>query len=125
MRRLRAAIAGLCGVGALLPASASANQSGQPSWLLTSERQLLSHTFAGAMPLHVYYLGYRKKIAVIFEFRTVTICRLCSAPTNANRPRGKVIRVSFDRAAPHAMGDAIRFCEARGNIPPRSYCFKR
>jgi hypothetical protein len=77
----------------------------------------------------VYYIPYPKKIAVIFEFDRVVICGVCSSPTSQTQPRGKVIRVSFDRRT-HDLGGAsdgwaMRFCEADGKQPPKSACLRQ
>ena len=53
-----------------------------------------------------------RKVAVIFEFDHVLICRTCSSPSDDTQPRGNVIRISFDRAT-HAQKAAIRFCSVR------------
>ena len=100
-----------------------------PAWLPGAEQSLLGRTFGGAKPLRVYYIPYPKKIAVVFEFTHVVICGMCSAPTAASLPRGKVVRVSFDRRT-HGLtgasdGWAMRFCEVRGDQPPKSMCLRR
>ena len=99
-----------------------------PAWLLQAEHTLLVRTFGNAKPVHVDYIPYPKKIAVVFEFDHVVICGLCSAPSNASLPRGKDIRVSFDRRT-HQLGGAkdgwaMRFCGARGELP-KSACLHR
>lgn len=100
-----------------------------PQWLLRAEHTLLVRGFENAKPVHVYYIRYPRKIAVVFEFRHVVVCGMCSAPTNASLPRGRVLRVSFDRKT-HRLGGAsdgwaIRFCEVTGNEPPKSSCLRR
>ena len=100
-----------------------------PPWLPSAERSLLVRTFGGAKPVRVYYIAYPKKIAVVFEFSHVVICGMCSSPTTESQPRGKVIRVSFDRRT-HQLGGAsdgwaMRFCETRGGKPPKSFCLRR
>jgi hypothetical protein len=85
--------------------------------------------FENAKPVRVYYIPYPKKIAVVFKFSHVVICAMCSSPTAGSLPRGKVIRVSFDRRT-HELGGAsdgwaMRLCEARGGKPPKSACLHR
>jgi hypothetical protein len=110
-------------------ASLAASRFVPPGWLLTAERSLLVRTFGGAKPARVYYIAYPKKIAVVFEFTHTVICGMCSSPTAGSQPRGKVIRVSFDRRT-HQLGGAsdgwaMRFCEVRGGKPPKSTCLHR
>jgi hypothetical protein len=80
-----------------------------PSWLLHSERQFLVG-FGGVRPRHVDYIAYPKKIAVIFEFNRVVICGACSAPSNLQLPRARVVRIAFERTPPHLGAGGIRFC---------------
>lgn len=110
-------------------ADARATRFVPPHWLLRSQHQILVRVFEGAKPRHVYYIPYPKKIAVIFEFDRVVICGLCSSPSSQTQPRGKVIRVSFDRQT-HDLGGAsdgwaMRFCESDGKRPPKSGCLRR
>jgi hypothetical protein len=95
-----------------------------PRWLMPAEKLTLNRVFGGAKPTHFYYIPYPRKIAVIFEFNRVVICGACSAPSNASLPRGRLIRVSYDRQT-HRMGGAMQFCEARGSWPSRSLCLRR
>jgi len=46
-----------------------------------------------------FHLPYPRKVAVVVEFKNVEVCRTCSAPSNAARPRGRVFRFSLDRAS--------------------------
>lgn len=100
-----------------------------PHWLLEAERGLLQRGFENAKPTRVHYIPYPKKISVVFEFDHVVICGMCSGPSNASIPRGRVIRVSFDRRthdlAGASGGWAMRFCESVGNQPPKSDCLHR
>lgn len=113
-------------VGCLTAAGASAHTSPAPRWLISGERQFLNRVLERAIPVHVYYLRYPKKIAVVFEFDRIVVCAACSAPSNATLPRGRLIRVSFDRRT-HAVleADGLRFCETRGSYPPKSECLRR
>lgn len=100
-----------------------------PPWLRAVEQRTLQRVFGGARPVRTIYLAYPRKIAVVFEFDHVVICGACSAPSNASLPRGRVIRVSFDRAT-HQIGGAsdgiaMRFCESKGAWPPRANCLRR
>lgn len=111
------------------PAAVASSRFVPPAWLLSAERTVLLRTFGNAKPAHIYYIPYPKKIAVVFEFSQVVICGLCSSPTSGSQPRGKVIRVSFDRRT-HQLGGAtdgwaMRFCEMRGGKPPKRMCLRR
>jgi hypothetical protein len=96
----------------------------RPRWLVNAETKTLDRVFERARPIHTYYVSYPRKIAVIFEFKRVVICGACSAPRNASLPRGRVIRVSYDRQT-HQPGNAMQFCESMGSFPPRSWCLRR
>jgi hypothetical protein len=129
MRRI-AQCAALAVAAATAPQASSATKPFvPPRWLLTAERSLLDRAFEHAKPIRVRYILYPKKIAVVFEFSHVVICGMCSAPTSASLPRGKVLRVSFDRRTHRLSGAsdgwAIRFCETKGNTPPKSACLHR
>jgi hypothetical protein len=97
-----------------------------PRWLVSAEQQMLDRVFEHAQPVHTYFIPYPRKIAVVWVFRRVVICGACSAPSNASLPRGRVIRVSFDRRT-HAVreSDGLRFCETRGPYPPLAECLHR
>ena len=113
-----------CGVIGTPAAVARSSSVLLPRWLVTAETQTLDRVFERAKPVHTYYVSYPRKIAVIFEFKRVVICGACSAPSNASLPRGRVIRVSYDRQT-HKPGNAMQFCESKGSFPPRSWCFRR
>jgi hypothetical protein len=83
-----------------------------PAWLQTSEDDPLRAVYGGATPVHTDYVFYPRKIAVVFEFDHVVVCRACSAPSNADLPHGKILRISFDRRT-HRAGGALRFCLSR------------
>jgi hypothetical protein len=94
-----------------------------PPWLGPAERTLLARTFGGAAPVRVDLIPYPKKIAVVFEFDRVVVCGACSAPSNASLPRGRIVRVSFDRST-HRLGGAsdgwaMQFCSPA----TRTRCF--
>lgn len=96
----------------------------RPRWLPGAERQTLHVVFEDAKPIHIDYISYPRKVAVIFEFSRVVICGLCSAPSNALLPRGRVIRVGYDRET-HRISGGYQFCESRGGSPPRALCLHR
>ena len=105
-----------CNVGTLLPRV--------PQWLKAVETRTLDRVFGHARPIHTATIWYPHKVAVIFEFKRVVICGACSAPSNALLPRGRVIRVSYDRRT-HQPGNAMQFCESRGSSPARGLCLRR
>jgi len=107
-------------------ALASPRTDPAPQWLVSAERQVLDRVFEHARPVHTYLIPYPQKIAVVWVFRRVVICGACSAPTNASLPRGRVIRVSFNRIT-HAVreSDGLRFCETRVAYPPLAECLRR
>jgi hypothetical protein len=127
-----AALAALAAaVAATSPAAPSSRAKVQsvPRWLKAAETLTLDRVFGGARPVRINYISYPHKVAVIFEFDHVVICGACSAPSNASLPRGRVIRVSYDRIT-HRQGGAkdgvaMQFCEARKDQPPRSLCLHR
>ena len=97
-----------------------------PHWLKAAETQTLDRVFGGATPIHTYYISYPRKIAVIFEFKRVVICRTCSSPTRSTQPRGRLIRISYDRQTHKFLNeDGIRFCESKGSFPARALCLHR
>jgi hypothetical protein len=95
-----------------------------PRWLMPAEIRTLDRVFGGARPTTTWYKWYPRKVSVIFEFNHVVICGACSAPSNASLPRGRVIRVSYDRRT-HRPGGSLMFCESRGSYPPLSLCLRR
>lgn len=125
-RRALASVVLATVVGCVAAASAAARTPPVPRWLMNDETQFLTRVLARAEPSHVYYLEYPKKVAVVFEFSRVVICGGCSAPSNAMLPRGKMIRVTFDRRTHIARAaDGIRFCEVKGAYAPASECLRR
>ena len=128
--RLSLAAAVLAALTLAVPSSSfAAGRFVPPEWLLKDEQSVLSHTFGNATPVDVEYIPYPRKIAVIFQFSRVVVCGPCSSPTSASQPRGKMIRVSFDRRthmlAGASNGWAMQFCEARDGRPPKSVCLHR
>jgi hypothetical protein len=94
-----------------------------PRWLPLAEKQTLDGVFGGAKPIHTDHISYPSTIAVIFEFNRVVVCGTCSGPSNASIPRGRVIRVSFDRST-HRLNGLMQFCESRGTKPSRALCLR-
>jgi hypothetical protein len=95
-----------------------------PRWLMPAEIRTLDRVFGGARPITTWYKWYPHQVAVTFEFSHVVICGACSAPSNASLPRGRVIRVSYNRQT-HKQGVALMFCESKGSYPPLSACLQR
>lgn len=119
----------LVSAAALVAVATATSESTTPHWLKLAEQRTLERVFGGARPMRTVTIAYPRKIAVVFAFDRVVICGACSAPSNASLPRGRVIRVSFDRST-HQLGGgsdgfAMRFCEARGSWPPRAQCLRR
>jgi hypothetical protein len=92
-----------------------------PTWLPAAEKQTLARVFGGAKPIRTSTIPYPRKVAVIFEFNHVVVCGTCGGPTDASIPRGRVIRVSFDRQT-HRLNGTMQFCESKGTTPPRALC---
>jgi hypothetical protein len=129
MRRLLVLVLAAAALGCALTAAALAATRGLtllplPQWLMSAESRTLERGFGGARPIRTWYTSYPRTIAVTFVFDHVVICGACSAPSNASLPRGRVIRVSYDRRT-HRQGNSIRFCERRGSYPPLSSCLRR
>lgn len=110
--------------GAALASTARERIIPLPRWLPAAETRTLDVVFGGATPIHTYYVAYPRKIAVIFEFDHVVVCRTCGGPSNSSIPRGRVVRVSFSRAT-HQLTWTMQFCESRGTQPSRALCFHR
>ncbi len=88
------------------------------------ETHTVARVFGNAPLVGTFHIPYVHKVAVVFEFENVVVCRTCRAPSNQNRPRGRVVRVSFDRRT-HLLTGSMRFCEVRGIKPPLSVCLAR
>ncbi len=108
----------------LAPAAAAKPHDGIPAWVEASERRAVAREFGHPTLVADFNIPYPRKIAVVLEFQQVVVCRLCSAPTNASLPHGRVVRISFDRAT-HRMTGTLRFCEASGVKPPLAACLAR
>ena len=89
-----------------------------------SEKQTLARVFGNPAVVASWNIPYPSRIVAVWEFQWITVCRTCSAPSNAARPRGRVVRVSFDRSTHRLIGE-MRFCEVRGTTPPVSACLAR
>jgi hypothetical protein len=112
-----------CGF-ALVPSGLAKPRDGIPAWVGAPARQTLARVFGNPVVVANWNIPYRTKIVVVWEFQEITVCRTCSAPSNAARPRGRVVRVSFDRRTHHMTGE-MRFCEVRGITPPLGACLAR
>jgi hypothetical protein len=96
-----------------------------PRWLTESDARFLDGIFGGGALLRVHYLWYPRKLAVVFEFKRVAICGACSAPSNALLPRGRFVRITYDRRT-RRMEPGLMFCErGRSREPSRSFCLRR
>jgi hypothetical protein len=109
---------------AFIPAGGAKPRDGIPAWVTAPEMQTLGRVFGNPAVVATWNIPYPKKIVVVWEFQWITVCRTCSAPSSAARPRGRVVRVSFDRRS-HALTGDMRFCEVRGTSPPLSTCLAR
>lgn len=121
----RALAVALCGVAiGATAAHAGAERFVPPAWLLQSEKEVLARDFANARPLHVHYLAYPRKIAVVFEFSRPVVCGLCDDPGARPPLAARVFRVSFYRTT-HDLTGTIQLCEVSGHQPPESRCLHR
>ena len=107
-----------------VPSGAAKPRDGIPGWVEASSTRTLAHVFGNPAVVQTWNIPYPRKIVVVWEFQWITVCRTCSAPSNAARPRGRVVRVSFDRRT-HLLTGAMRFCEVSGITPPLSRCLAR
>ena len=112
--RLRHLAASLLTVSALAVGSnASASPSkGMPAWPRVEIARTLKLGYGNAKPVRIDTIDYPRKIAVVLTFDHIVICGYCSAPSNDVRPRGRILRISFDRQT-HSIGNSLRFCETR------------
>jgi len=110
----------VCGL-AFVPSGVAKPRDGIPSWVAAPAKQTLARVFGNPVVVANWNIPYPRKIVVVWEFQWITVCRTCSAPSNAARPRGRVVRVSFDRRT-HRLTGEMRFCEVRGITPPLSNC---
>jgi hypothetical protein len=108
----------------LVPSGTAKPRDGIPAWVGASATQTLTNVFGNPTVVANWTIPYRRKVVVVWEFQWITVCRTCSAPSNAARPRGSVVRVSFDRRT-HRLTGEMRFCEVRGTTPPLSNCLAR
>jgi hypothetical protein len=108
----------------LVPSGAAKPRDGIPAWVGASSAQTLARVFGSPTVVGSWNIPYPRTIVVVWEFQWITVCRTCSAPSNAVRPRGRVVRVSFDRRT-HRLTGAMRFCEVHGATPPLSRCLAR
>lgn len=127
--RLSMTLKGVCVVAAVALATCTAGSASRfapPAWLLQREKVTLAHDFGRATPIHVTYIPYPKKIAVVFEFKRPVVCGPCDPPPGRGALAARIIRVSFDRQthdlAGASDGYAIQLCWVTGNRPSKSLC---
>ncbi len=106
------------------PSGTAKPRDGIPAWVGASATHTLTHVFGNPTVVANWNIPYPRKVVVVWEFQWITVCRTCSAPSNATRPRGRVVRVSFDRRT-HRITSDMRFCEVHGVTPPLSACLAR
>ena len=85
----------VCGL-AFVPSGVAKPRDGIPSWVAAPEKQTLARVFGNPAVVANWNIPYPRKIVVVWEFQWITVCRTCSAPSNAARPRGRVVRVSCE-----------------------------
>ncbi len=108
----------------VVPSVTAKPGDGIPAWVGASATQTLTNVFGNPTVVANWNIPYPRTIVVVWEFQWITVCRTCSAPSHAARPRGRVVRVSFDRRT-HRLTGEMRFCEVRGITPPLSNCLAR
>lgn len=123
MRRAVLLGLGITALG-LAPAAVAKPRDGVPRWVAASEQRAVARLFGKQTVVGVFHIPYRQKIAVVVQFQDVAVCRICSAPSNAARPRGRVVRFSFDRRT-HQLNGMLRFCEVQAATPPLAACLAR
>lgn len=109
---------------AFVPSSVAKPRDGIPSWVAAPAKQTLARVFGNPAVVGIWNIPYPRKIVVVWQFQWITVCRTCEASSNAARPHGRVVRVSFDRRT-HRLTGEMRFCQVRGNTPPLSNCLAR
>jgi hypothetical protein len=114
----------LTGALVAVPSGTAKRRDRIPAWVGDSAAQTLAQAFGNPRVVADWNIPYPRKIVVVWEFQAVTVCRTCSAPSNRVRPRGRVVRVSFDRRTHRSTGE-MRFCEVQGVTPPLSACLAR
>jgi hypothetical protein len=101
----------------LVRANAPADPRRVPRWASDANRRFLQG-MVGAAVTRTHYIWYAEKLAVVFEFDRVAVCGACSAPSNAARPRGRLVRVTYDRRT-HRPAPGLQFCESRSRCLAR------
>jgi len=109
---------------ALVPSGVAKPGDGIPSWAAAPEKQTLARVFGNPAVVASSNIPYPRKIVVVWEFQSITVCRTCSPPSSGPRPQGRVVRVSFERHT-HRLTGEMRFCEVHGITPPLSACLAR
>jgi hypothetical protein len=108
----------------VVPSGTAKPRDGIPAWVGASATRTLTHVFGNPTIVANWNIPYPRKVVVVWEFQSITVCRTCSAPSNEARPKGRVVRVSFDRRS-HRLTGEMRFCEVHGITPPLSACLAR
>ena len=108
----------------LVPPGVAKPRDGIPSWVGAPVEQTLARVFGNPVVVENWNIPYPTEIVVVWEFQSITVCRTCSAPSDGARPKGRVVRVSFDRRT-HRLTGEMRFCEVHGITPPLSACLAR
>ena len=109
---------------AVSPSGTAKPRDGIPAWVGASATRTLARVFGNPTVVANWNIPYPRKIVVVWEFQSITVCRTCSATSNRGQPKGRVVRVSFDRRT-HRLTGEVRFCEVRGITPPLSACLAR
>ena len=108
----------------VVPSGTAKPRDGIPGWVGASTTQTLTHVFGNPTVVANWNIPYPRKVVVVWEFQSITVCRTCSAPSDGARPKGRVVRVSFDRRTHRLIGE-MRFCEVHGITPPLGACLAR
>lgn len=109
---------------AVVPSGIAKPRDGIPAWVEASSTRTLARLFGNPSVTETWNIPSARKIVVVWEFQWITVCRACSASSNGALPRGRVVRVSFDRRT-HRLTGELRFCEVHGIKPPLSACLAR
>jgi len=108
----------------VVPSGTAKPRDRVPAWVGASATQTLVHVFGNPAVVANWNIPYPRKIVVVWEFQSITVCRTCSPPSSGPRPQGRVVRVSFERHT-HRLTGEMRFCEVHGITPPLSACLAR
>jgi len=106
---------------ALAPAGGASTEI--PRWLAGAQNDALHGIFGNAEVIHTYHIWYPSKVAVVFEFTKVEACRTCTGPSPATSPRGRFVRITFNRKT-HKIEPGLQFCDVHDSDPPKSVCLR-